>query len=165
MRQLQEVTLEGRSSMEGRGNFIVHFTEVTWEEFLRAGGKITGFRETQWPRLHKLTLGDRLLCYLVGKSSFVGVLRVSSLPFRDSSMIWKDEVFPCRIKVNVVVAVPSRAGVSVNSLRGRLSIFVGRRNSWVGHVRGPLLEWQSSDVDVVQESLIKASKDSKIIYG
>jgi hypothetical protein len=137
---------------------VVHFTEATWEEFLNAGEKVAGFRETQWPKLRKLKLGDHLLCYLVGASRFVGVLEVDSLPFKDSSTIWIGEVFPCRIRVNVVVAVPSKNGVTVSSLRGKLSIFGPRRNSWVGHVRGPLLEWDGSDVEVTQRALMSAAK-------
>jgi predicted RNA-binding protein len=72
------------------------FTGVTWREFNEAGGTISGFREGRWPTLQKIKAGDYLLCYLTGVSCFIGVLEVTSPPFKDSSPIWKDENFPCK---------------------------------------------------------------------
>ena len=126
---------------------------------------MTGLRDKQWKRLQVVNQGDYLLCYLIRACRFVGVLEVMSLPFKDSAPLWKSEVFPCRIRVKVVVAVQSDAGVPVRSLRGKLTIFRGGPNSWVGHVRGPLLEWEPSDVKVVQEALIGATKGRTGLYG
>ncbi len=80
------------------------------------------------------------------------------MPYRDSSTEWKSETFPCRVRAKVVVAVQSDYGVSVKSLRGKISIFGGRQTSWVGHVRGTLLEWEPADVEVIQRTLGSIAK-------
>jgi hypothetical protein len=44
------------------------FTVQTYEEFQKAGAKVSGFRERQWNRCQRLQPGDKLLCYLTGIS-------------------------------------------------------------------------------------------------
>src|SRR5205807_6308958 len=70
------------------------FTGATWQEFLDAGGKVSGFRPSKWKALKKVKVGDVLLCYLTGVSRWIGALEVTSRPFRDHAPIWKDEDFP-----------------------------------------------------------------------
>jgi hypothetical protein len=84
------------------------FTGATWHEFLDAGGDISGFCERRWKILQQIRPGDYLLCYLTGVSRWIGALEVVSSPFRDSSLIWKDEAFPCRVRVKNVVALPQK---------------------------------------------------------
>jgi hypothetical protein len=38
------------------------FTGTTWEEFLAAGGDVSGFRERRWKTVQQMKLGDYLLC-------------------------------------------------------------------------------------------------------
>jgi len=52
------------------------FTVQTYEEFQKAGAKVSGFRERQWNRCQRIQPGDKLLCYLTGISRWVGVLTV-----------------------------------------------------------------------------------------
>ena len=40
------------------------FTGTTWEEFLKAGGNISGFRENRWKTVQQFKHGDYLLCYI-----------------------------------------------------------------------------------------------------
>jgi EVE domain len=70
------------------------FTGTTWEEFLAAGGEVSGFRERRWKTVQQMKPGDYLLCYLTGISRWIGVLEVVSEPFKDTTPIWKDEAFP-----------------------------------------------------------------------
>jgi hypothetical protein len=44
------------------------FTGTTWNDFLDAGGVVSGFRETRWDTVRQLKAGDYLLCYLTGLS-------------------------------------------------------------------------------------------------
>jgi len=60
--------------MAVRNYWLDLFTPVTWQEFLDAGGKVSGFRETQWSRLQKVKTGDYFLCYITGISRWVGFL-------------------------------------------------------------------------------------------
>jgi len=100
--------------MGSRSYWLDLFTWTTWQEFLKAGGQVSGFREQRWNTVRQIKPGDYQLCYLTGVMRFIGVLEVVSDPNQDESMIWKDEVFPCRVKVKVrlllkvrVACVPS----------------------------------------------------------
>src|SRR5919108_1221068 len=87
------------ATMAARSYWLDLFTGTTWEEFLAAGADVTGFREKRWSTVQKIQPGDYLLCYLTGISRFVGLLEATSPAFRDSAPIWKDEEFPCRVRV------------------------------------------------------------------
>jgi len=147
--------------MSNRNYWLDLFTGATWNEFLDAGGKVSGFRESRWTAVQKIKPGDYLLCYLTGVSRFIGVLEVASPPFKDSSPIWKDEDFPCRLKVKAVVALTPETAVPVLELRDRLSIFLDMSSpiAWTGHFRGSPSRWKASDGDAVLEVLLDAKKN------
>jgi predicted RNA-binding protein len=75
------------------------FTLKTWEEFLKAGGKVSGHPERKWNAVQKIKPGDYLLAYLKGASRFIGILEVVSPPYRENSRIWEADIYPCRVKV------------------------------------------------------------------
>lgn len=50
--------------------------------------------------------GDYLLCYLTRVSRWVGVLEVTGEPFVDQGPIWSSQVYPSRLPVRVVLALP-----------------------------------------------------------
>jgi predicted RNA-binding protein len=109
--------------MAGRNYWLDLFTAVTWQEFLDAGGKVSGFRESRWNTLQKIKVGNYFLCYLTGISRWIGLLEVTSEPFRDTATIWKDESFPCRVKVKVVAKLTPETGVPVKEMKDQLSVF------------------------------------------
>jgi len=137
------------------------FTGVTWEEFLAAGGNVSGFRESRWSAVQKIKVGDYLLFYLTGISRFIGVLEVISAPFRDSKPIWKDEDFPCRLKVKAIVMLTPETAVPVLEFRDRLSIFRNMKSdiAWTGHFRGSPAKWKTSDGDAILDALLEAKKN------
>jgi hypothetical protein len=95
--------------MAERGYWLDLFTPQTWEEFINSGGTVSGFRDKRWAYVQKIQKGDYLLCYLTGVGRWVGILEVTSAKaFRDQTPIWKDDIFPCRLKVKVIVAPHSR---------------------------------------------------------
>jgi hypothetical protein len=79
--------------MAGRNYWLDLFTPVTWQEFLDAGAKVSGFREARWSTLQKVRPGDYFLCYATGISRWIGLLEVTSEAFRDTAKVWKDETF------------------------------------------------------------------------
>lgn len=141
-----------------RTYWIDLFTATTWQEFLAAGGKVSGFREGTWPTVQKIRPGDYLLCYLVVAQRFVGVLEVESEPFQDRTPIWKDAVFPCRVKVNPLIKLSPETGVPIHDLRDRLSIFSRHADSraWGIYVRRTPAMWSTEDGEVVVEVLREA---------
>ena len=147
--------------MSNRNYWLDLFTGATWNEFLAAGGKVSGFRESRWSTVQKIKAGDYLLCYLTGVSRFIGVLEVTSPPFKDSSPIWKDEDFPCRLKVRPVVVLTPETAVPVFELRDRLTIFRDMKSpiAWTGHFRGSPAKWKTSDGEEVVTALAGAEEN------
>lgn len=144
--------------MGNRNYWLDLFTGVTWEEFLAAGGNVSGFRESRWTAVQKIRPGDCILCYVTGISRFIGALKVVSAPFRDSSPIWKDEDFPCRLRVEPVVVLTPETAVPVLEMRDRLSVFRNMKSpiAWTGHFRGSPAKWKTTDGDAVLDALLGA---------
>jgi len=127
------------------------FTGATWQEFLDSGAKISGFREGRWTTVQKIAKGDVLLCYLTGVSRFIGVLEVTSQPYRDSTKIWSDEDFPCRLKVKLPTfsrLSPPLASIcryiAFNTPRERISAVA----SVVKYLKPEFLEELSEDCEI-----------------
>jgi hypothetical protein len=134
------------------------FTGTTWQEFLDASARVSGFRDSRWKTVQAIKRGDFLLCYLTGLSRFIGLLEVVSEPFRDDSKIWKDESFPARLKVKTTIALTPETAVPVHELRDQLSVFADLKspNAWTGHFRGSPARWKTSDGLAVVKALEEA---------
>jgi hypothetical protein len=110
--------------VSSRAFWLDLFSPTTWQQFLDAGGKVSGFRRGRWSAVQQIKPGDYLLCYLTQVSRLVGVLEVVSDPYLDESKsIWKDEDFPCRVDVRIEVALSIDTAVPIKKLADQLSIF------------------------------------------
>ncbi len=149
--------------MVARNYWLDLFTGTTWEEFLAAGGEVSGFRERRWKTVQQIKPGDHLLCYLTGISRWIGVLEVISEPFKDTTPIWKDEQFPCRVRVRAVAALTPETAVPVFELRDQLSVFrdLKNPNAWTGHFRGSPARWKPADGQAVVAA-VRDAKDNPI---
>jgi predicted RNA-binding protein len=139
------------------------FTGTTWKEFVDAGGRVSGFRESRWKSVQQMKARDYLLCYLTRVGRFIGVLEVTSAAFRDrtqSGKIWKDEVFPCRVKVNPIVTLTPETAVPLDQLKDQLTVLSGYGKSWTwtGHFRGSPTKWKAADGEAVVSALQNAQK-------
>jgi hypothetical protein len=76
----------------------------------------SGFRANRKTLAKKVKPGDRFLCYLTGKSRFVGVFDVLSESYWDETPIWKSDPFPVRFKTRLVVKVPEDRGVHLHEV-------------------------------------------------
>ncbi|MFC1614021.1 EVE domain-containing protein [Gemmatimonadota bacterium] len=139
------------------------FTYTTWQEFLKAGGQASGFRERRWNTVKQIKPGDYLLCYLTGLSRFIGVLEVTSEAFKDTAPIWKDEKFPCRLKVRIVAKLEPETAVPVLELKDRLTIFDNLKSphAWTGRFRGSPSRWKKEDGEAVVDAILEAEKNPK----
>ncbi len=139
------------------------FTWSTWQEFLTAGGQVSGFREGRWNLVQQMKIGDYLLCYLTGVSRWIGVLEVASEPYKDRSLIWKDAEFPCRVKVSVVTALTPETAVPIDTMRDQLSIFenLTSPNAWTGYLRGSPAKWRTADGEAVV-AVVQAAKRTPV---
>ncbi len=150
--------------MTTRNYWLDLFTPLTWQEFLSAGGEVSGFRDSRWNTLQKVKVGDYFLCYLTGVSRWIGLLEVTSDAFRDTTTIWKDEGFPCRVKVKVIAKLTPETGIPVKEMKDRLSVFqaAGSALAWTGHFRGSPTKWKVADGEAVVNAVINAEKNPLI---
>lgn len=103
------------------------FSVKTWQEFLDAGGNVTGFREKNWKTVQRMKPGDLLLCYLTKLSQWVAVLRVRSEPYLDTStVIFQDEPFPCRVPVEIRKRLTIERAIPIKTIAG-LTLTQGQR--------------------------------------
>ena len=109
------------------------FTGTTWKEFNDHGVQVSGFREGRWGIVKRIKTGDLLLCYLTGVQRWVGVLRVTAPAYRDTTLIWKSEAFPCRLKVEPIIVLTPETGVPMSEVMRDFE----SPAKWGGLVRGP----------------------------
>ena len=137
------------------------FTGTTWNEFMEAGASVSGFRDRRRKIVQSIKKGDFLLCYLTGISRFIGLLEVLSDPYRDETKIWKDEIYPCRIRVKPVVMLTPETAVPIHDLKEQLSIFTDLKspNAWTGHLRGSPVRWKTADALAIIKALEEAERN------
>lgn len=149
-----------RGIMAERTYWLDLFTGTTWQEFLDAGAEVSGFRESRWNTLQKVKVGDYLLCYITGISRWIGILEVVSKPFRDDAPVWRDESFPCRVKVKVIFKLTPETAVPIKDMKDQLSVFkvAGGALAWTGHFRGSPTKWKTSDGEAVVKAVQNAEQ-------
>jgi hypothetical protein len=113
------------------------FTGTTWEEFRKAGAKVSGFRYRRRLIVERIKPGDILLCYLTGVMRWVGALEVIGSS-KDTSRIWKDDEFPARLDVKPLIMLDPENGLPMDQLKGKVSFFSGPKDAgkFKGFVRG-----------------------------
>jgi len=137
-----------------RSYWLDLFTGSSWEEFLAAGGMVSGFRNTRAATVKKIAQGDWLVCYVTGVSRWIGVFEVTGETFTSEEPIWKDDVFPVRLPVKVVLKLPPENAVPITLLRDKLSYFHhASPTAWTGHFRGSPARMKADDADAVVAAL------------
>ncbi len=137
------------------------FTGTTWEEFRKAGAKVSGFRARMRGFANKVKPRDILLCYLTGVMRWVGALEVIG-PSQDRSRIWKDDEFPVRFEVRPLVLLDPEHGVPMDKLEGRVDFFAGpeHKGKFKGFVRqSPNLFRRPQDGALIFDLLARAKRD------
>jgi predicted RNA-binding protein len=151
--------------MPERSYWLDLFTPETWKEFQNAGSSVSGFRESRWAAVQKIQKGDCLLCYLTGVSRWVGILEVlSSKPFKDNAPIWKNESFPCRLKVRPLVQLDVETAIPVKDMKEVLSAFKMTKSetsplAWTGRFRGSPTKWSQADGEAVVAAVEYAQRN------
>jgi hypothetical protein len=99
--------------------YIDLFTPETWREAAARGFEITGFSGRRMKYARRIQRGDVFLCYLTGKSRFVGALCATSEVFTDTETIWRSQVFPTRFRCDLIVRVPEDKGIHLRDVQAR----------------------------------------------
>lgn len=134
------------------------FTGKTWEEFIKNGANVSGFRERRRKTAEKISAGDYLICYLTGLSRFIGILEVKSKCYVDKTPIWSDEVFPCRFKVQPIYTLNAKTAVPIQELKDKLSMFRNMKSkiAWTGFFRGSPAEFSAEDGATIVDAIKNA---------
>jgi predicted RNA-binding protein len=144
--------------MEKSNYWLDLFTATTWKEFIENGANITGFRSSRWNTVQKIKTGDYFICYLAGVMRFVGILQVTGEAYKDNSVIWKDEDFPCRLPVKPIITLEPETAVPIKELKDRLSIFknLSTPRAWTASLRSSPYKWKETDGDIILQSVQSA---------
>lgn len=137
------------------------FTGTTWDEFRKAGARITGFRSRMHGIGKRVNPGDIFLCYLTGVMRWVGALQVVKAS-SDRTPIWKDEEFPVRFEVRPLVVLEPEHGVPMQELQGRVDFFKGPQDAgkFRGFVRmSPNRFQRSEDGDLIFQLVKEAQRE------
>ena len=137
------------------------FNWKTWQEFLKAGGEVSGFRENRWKTVQQIKPGDYLLCYLTGVSRWIGILEVTTEAFKDDSPIWEYDAFPSRLGVKIINQLEPETAVPVLDLKEKLSIFQNLKNpnSWGILFRGSPKKLTPEDGEQIVKAIQYAVKN------
>lgn len=141
------------------------FTGKTWEEFIKSGATVSGFRKHREKISQNIKPGDCLICYLTGLSRFIGVLEITSNYFINETPIWKDEVFPVRFNVKLIHKLEPGTAVPILKLQDKLSIFKNLKNqkAWSGFFRGSPALFSREDGEIITEAIKHAEKNPETI--
>jgi hypothetical protein len=139
------------------------FTGTTWEEFRKAGARVSGFRERTRTSARRVKGGDIFLCYLTGVMRWVGALRVTG-PSKDTTPIWKDDPFPVRFDVEPLVLLDPEHGVPMQELQGRVAFFTGPKDSgkFKGFVRVSPNKFKQPEDGKLLLELLRHAKDAPV---
>jgi hypothetical protein len=138
------------------------FTGTTWEEFLKSGANVSGFRHRMRNTVRNIPAGDILLCYVTGVMRWIGAIEVIGKS-DDRRRIWEREEFPERLEVRPIVMLQPENSVPMEALEGRVDFYTGRedRGKFKGFVRGsPRKFRRTEDGEFILELLRKAEKET-----
>jgi len=136
------------------------FSPETYEAFSESDRTISGFRMRHKKLASKVSIGDKLICYLTKLSRWIGVLEVTSNPFIDDSPRFyeADDPFVVRFKVKPLVwlevdkALPIHEAEIWNGLSFTRDL-PPNSNAWTGKVRGSLVRLDDEDGQFLEATL------------
>lgn len=138
------------------------FTGETWDQFRKAGGKISGFNKRSAKVAASVKPGDIFLCYVTGVMRWVGALRVIA-PTTNKEPIWGEGNFPVRFSVEPIYLVEPDFGVSMDRLKGNVQFYKTEsdKGKFKGFIRQSLKKFSLLDGPLVF-SLIKDANDHPV---
>jgi len=140
------------------------FTGTTWEEFRKAGAKVSGFRYRRRSMVERIKPGDILLCYLTGVMRWIGALEVIG-PSKDKSSIWKHDEFPARLDVRPLIMLDPEKGLPMDQLSGKVSFFSGPKDAgkFKGFLRGSPALFEHQEDGKLIIALLKEAELNQVV--
>lgn len=149
--------------MAERKYWLDLFTGKTWEEFLKNGAQISGFKEIQKSTAQKIKVGDLLICYITGISRIIGVLEVISECFIDKTPIWEDDIFPVRLRVKLLHKLNPETAIPIHDIIPKLEIYKKFGKNWRAFLRRSPKELSAEDGNLILEEIKKALEKPVVI--
>ncbi|HEX4054410.1 MAG TPA: hypothetical protein VHX86_09100 [Tepidisphaeraceae bacterium] len=143
------------------------FTPETYEAFGRSDRTISGFRESQRTMAEKVRVGDKLICYMVRVSRWVGVFEILEGPFIDKTPIFvpEDDPFIVRFKVKAAVWLPLQQTVPIHEpgVYSRLTFTrdVKPGGYWQGPLRRSLIRLNDEDGAFLESFLQQIQRERR----
>jgi hypothetical protein len=125
------------------------FSPETWNEIEQIGYETTGFNPSRKIHAEKVPVGAWFLCYLTGKSRFVGILEALSESYWDETQIWRSDTYPVRFRTRLICRVPEDRGLHYHDVLARSA----HERSWTGYIRGSPVELPRDDGEFIAASL------------
>jgi predicted RNA-binding protein len=150
--------------------FIDLFSPETYEAFSKSNKDISGFRLRQENVANRIKVGDKLICYMVKLSRWIGVLEVKSIAFKDSTPLFytSNDPYVIRFKVKPLVWLSKENSIPIHDDRVWTSLSftkdVDKKGSaWTGKIRGSLNTLDDQDGEFL-EKLISSQFEKKEIF-
>ncbi|MBS1788090.1 MAG: hypothetical protein JST85_10230 [Acidobacteria bacterium] len=150
--------------------FLNLFSPETFDAFARSGCHVSGFRERHRIAASKVSIGDRLICYVTGLSRWAGILEVCSTAFEDVAPIYftENDPFIVRFKVKPLIWLEPEQAIPIyeDQLWDNLSFTKGQTkgsSSWTGKIRSSLTQIDNFDA-VLLESALNQQKTSGNLF-
>jgi len=107
--------------------YLDPFTPETWQSFINRGSEVSGFKKWTKEIASKIRPGDLFVCYMVGLSRWIGVLKVLSEPYDESTpyFVDQDDPFSVRFKVEPIVVLQPIRGIPIRSIWNALPMCKG----------------------------------------
>jgi hypothetical protein len=131
------------------------FSPETWGEFVAAGSDQSGFARSRAGYARTVEVGDRLLCWLKGRASWIGALEVTGPPFESTEPSWQTARFPIRVPVRPLVILDIENPLPMVQLEGKLSFYsLGMKPiQYSYHLQGSPHSMRLDDGEVVYRAL------------
>ena len=141
--------------------FLDLFSPETYEAFTRSPKDVTGFRLGQQSAANRISIGDKLICYMTKLGRWCGLLEVVGDWYTNRIPIFypEDDPFILRVKVKPLAwldkdkAIPIRDDKVWNALTFTRSL---ARNShaWTGRLRASLGQLDDDDGELLEELML-----------
>lgn len=150
--------------------YINLFSPETYETFTKSDRDISGFRSRQENAASRIQVGDKMICYMVKLSRWIGVMEVMSTYYKDDSPLFYGDNDPyiIRFKVKPIVWLPKEKSIPIHEDRvwNKLSFTKSidkKSSAWTGIIRNSLNALSDDDGKFL-EDLIFSQQENGINY-
>lgn len=150
--------------------YIDLFSPETYETFSKSSRDISGFRLRQESAASRIKEGDKLICYMVKLSRWIGILEVTSTYYKDSTPLFYDNNDPyvIRFRVKPIIWLQKEKSIPIHEEKvwSKLSFTKDvdpKGSSWTGIIRNSLNMLDNEDGQYLEE-LLTAQAENGIHY-